>query len=279
MFRFLTTRSFFLNLLVVIAVAVLVLFGSLQLLGWFTKHGQYLSVPSVLKKNTDAAIKELEARGFDVVIQDSVYTDTAARGTVLKQLPDANSTVKVNRTVFLIVNRVTLPLVDMPALEGKSLSYAMELLARNHLKLGDTTFKPDFMQGSVLEQNINGLRTLAGAKVKWGSTVDLVIGGGLSTQQFLVPDLVGKTFSEARLILQQNGLTLAAVIADPGIRDTASAFVYKQNPPRFTEDGVGISIQPGQLVDVWLSAEMKYVKDTLEKVYAPPEIDLPNNNN
>ena len=154
MFKFITTRSFFINLLVVIAVSVFLLFGSLQLLGWFTKHGQYLTVPYVLKKNTEEAIKLLESKGFEVEIQDSLYTDTAALGTVLKQLPDANSTVKVNRTVYLTVNRYTLPLVDVPPLEGKSLAYALELLERSHLKLGDTTFRPDFMQGSVLEQNV-----------------------------------------------------------------------------------------------------------------------------
>ena len=267
------------NLLIVIAVSVFLLFGSLQLLGWFTKHGQYLTVPYVLKKDVQEAVKSLEAKGFEVIIQDSVYTDTAKMGTVLKQLPDANSTVKVNRTVFLIVNRYTLPLVDMPALEGKSMSYAMELLERSHLKLGDTTFRPDFMQGSVLEQNVFGVRTPAGSKVKWGSRVDLVVGGGLSTQQFLVPDLVGKTFSEAKLILEQNMLTLAAVIPDPGITDTSSAFVYKQNPPRFTEDGVAVSIQPGQLVDVWISQQMRYIKDTSTTIYKDKSAENNNNTN
>lgn len=229
------------------------------------------------EKNTEEAIKLLESKGFEVEIQDSLYTDTAALGTVLKQLPDANSTVKVNRTVYLTVNRYTLPLVDVPPLEGKSLAYALELLERSHLKLGDTTFRPDFMQGSVLEQNVGGVRTLPGAKVKWGSRVDLVIGGGLSTKQFLVPDLVGKTFSEAKLILQQNGLTLAAVIPDPGITDTSSAYVYKQNPPRFTEDGVSVTIQPGQLVDVWISQEMRYVSDTtLRKVYSTKDSEEEN---
>lgn len=267
MFKFITTKSFILNLLIMIAVSVFLLFGCLQLLGWFTKHGQYLTVPYVLKMKTEEAVKSLESKGFDVVIQDSLYTDTAKMGIVLKQLPDANSTVKVNRTVYLIVNRVTLPLVEMPDLEGRSLNYAIELIERGHLTLGDTTFRPDFMQGSVLEQNVMGVRTLKGAKIKWGSKVDLVIGGGLSKQEFVVPDLVGMTFSEAKLVLEQNGLFLAAVIPDAGISDSASAFVYKQNPPRYI-DGMPVRIQAGKLVDLWISQEMKYAKDTTEqKVY------------
>ena len=45
--------------------------------------------------------------------------------------------MKVNRTIYLTVNRLTLPLVDMPALEGKTLNFALYILDRSHLKLGD----------------------------------------------------------------------------------------------------------------------------------------------
>ena len=52
-----------------------------------TRHGEYLRVPSVLGKKTDEAVKFLESKGFDVNIVDSVYTDTAHMGIVLKQSP------------------------------------------------------------------------------------------------------------------------------------------------------------------------------------------------
>ena len=118
-----------------------------------------------------------------------LFRSTAARGIVLKQLPDANSTVKINRTVYLTVNRVTPPVIIMPSLEGKSLRFALELLRRSHLTLGDTVFRPDFMKGSVIEQQFAGARILPGAKLKWGSKIDLVIGSGLDDANLLVPDL------------------------------------------------------------------------------------------
>lgn len=108
-----------------------------MMLGRITRHGEYLVVPAVTGKPTAEAVKFLESKGFDVLIQDSVYVDTAQRGVVLKQLPDPNSTVKINRTVFLTVNRQTLPLVDVPDLIGKTLGYAIIILERNHLTLGD----------------------------------------------------------------------------------------------------------------------------------------------
>ena len=207
-------------------------------------------------KKTDDAIKLLEKEGFDVQIQDSVFTDTASRGVVLKQLPDGNATVKINRTVFLTVNRVVPPMIEMPRLEGQSLSFALDMLQRSHLRLGDTIFKPSFELGSVLEQQYNGVRISEKAKLQWGSKITLVIGSGLGGQQIIVPSLLGMTFREVKAYLQESGLSLGAVLPRSNVKDTANAFVYKQNPERFDEEKKPRYIQPGQIMDVWISVEM-----------------------
>ncbi|HSN62453.1 MAG TPA: PASTA domain-containing protein [Ferruginibacter sp.] len=265
MFKFLTNKPFIVNLIVAIVLGLLILFLVLKMLGGITKHGEYLTVPSVTGKKTEEAIKFLESKGFEVQIQDSLYVDTAKMGIVLKQLPDPNSTVKINRIIFLTVNRVTLPLVDMPSLQGKTLSYALEILKRSHLELGDTTFKADFMRGSVLKQTYQGNEITSGTKLPWGSRVDLVIGSGLADLKIMVPDLLGMTLAEAKLVLDQNGLGLAAVIPDAGTKDTLGAFVFKQNPPRFTEDNQAVYIQSGQLMDLWVSPIMKVLKDSTKE--------------
>ena len=262
MFKFITDRPLWVNLLTVILLTVFLIWGFLQLLGVITKHGSYLTVPSVTSKTTAEAVKILEKNGFEVMIQDSVYTDTAKMGIVLKQFPEPNSTVKVNRVVLLTINRSTLPMIDMPALQGKSLGYALEILHRSHLVVGDTTYKPDFMMGSILEQRYNGNAITSGSKIPWGSRVDMVIGGGLSNDQVAVPSLLGLTYGEAKMVLEQNGIMLASTVVDPGISDTTNAFVYKQNPPKFTEDKRPVYIRSGQVMDVWVSKEMKYLSDS-----------------
>ena len=104
-----------------------------------------------------------------MIIQDSVYVDSIPRYTVIKQLPDPDATVKVNRTVFLTINRATTPAINMPKLEGLSFRFAYDMLKRNHLRLGDTIYRPDFMKGSVLEQQYNGSRITAGTKSSMGA--------------------------------------------------------------------------------------------------------------
>lgn len=263
MFKFITGKPLWVNLLVAFLLTIFVLFVTLQLLGIITNHGKYLSVPSVIGKNTQDAIKLLESKGFDVVIKDSVYTDTAKNGIVLKQIPDPNSTVKINRTVMITVNRVTLPLIDMPALEGKSLNFAIEILRRSHLKLGDTIFRPDFMRGSVLEQQYKGKKINSGEKIPWGSYVNLVIGSGLNQDPVLVPNLEGMTYEEAKIILEENGILLGAVVADPDVTDSAAAFIWKQIPPRYDEQKEPVYINPGQIMDLWISVEKKVKSDSI----------------
>ena len=254
------------HLLIILAIAAFLLFGTLALLGIITKHGKYLTVPSVTNKPTAEAVRILESKGFDVVIQDSVFTDTAKMGIVLKQFPEPNSTVKVNRTVMLTVNRVTLPMIDMPALQGKSLGYAMQILTRSHLVLGDTAFKPNFMMGAVLEQNYNGALITSGTKLPWGSRIDLVVGQGLSEEQIAVPSLLGMTYGEAKSILTQDGIMIGAIQLDPDVKDSDNAFIFKQIPPHLTEDKRPVFIRSGQVMDLWLSVTPKVLKDSTETI-------------
>ncbi|UEG48683.1 PASTA domain-containing protein [Ferruginibacter lapsinanis] len=263
MFKFITDKPLWVNFVAAVVLLFTLVFVLLQMLSWITKHGEYLTVPSLVGKDTHQAIELLESKGFDVVIQDSVYTDTVKRGTVIKQLPDGGSTVKVNRSVFLTINRYVPPMIEMPKLEGLSLRFALDLLRRNHLELRDTIYKPDFMMGSVLEQQYNGQRISPGQKLQWGSAITLIIGGGLQDAEILVPDLVGMRFAEAKAALDSTGISIGAIISETDIKDTASAFIYKQNPERFNEEKQPMYIHSGQVMDIWISPVMIYLKDTL----------------
>ena len=264
MFKFITKRPLWVNIITAVGLALLLLFLFLQMLSMITKHGVHLTVPSVVGMKTQEAVKLLVGKGFEVQIQDSVYTDTTSNGIVLRQLPDPNATVKINRTVFLTLNRVVPPMIEMPKLEGQSLRFAIDMLTRNHLKLGDTIYRPHFMQGSVLEQQYNGVRISEKAKIQWGSSITLVIGGGLSDQAMPVPNLLNMTFAEARNILQENGIVIGAVFAE-GVKDSASAFVIKQSPDKLDEDHQPRYIHSGQVMDLWLSTEMISLTDSLNK--------------
>ncbi|MCO5285964.1 MAG: PASTA domain-containing protein [Chitinophagaceae bacterium] len=263
MFKSLLQKSFFINLLAAIALVLLLIFLFFVSLGWLTHHGSYLKVPDIVGMNTDKAVDLLKNQGFEVVITDSSYNDSIPLNTVRRQLPLSDATVKVNRTVFLTVNPVELPMISMPKLEGLSYRFAADILAKNNLVLGDTTHKPDFMKGSVLDQLYKGVSIAPGAKVRWGSRIDLVIGGGVVGEQIPVPYLIGLTVAETKTLLETKGLVLASIISSEPIADTASAYIVRQNPETRDFQGIPLYIQAGQTIDIWISTQPPVV-DSLE---------------
>ncbi|MEO6683621.1 MAG: PASTA domain-containing protein [Ginsengibacter sp.] len=277
MFKFIARQPFFINLLFAILLIALVGFLFFQSLGWLTHHGKHLKVPSVTGLKVEDAYKLLEKEGFEVVITDSAYTEGLPMHTVKKQLPDAEATVKVNRTVFLNINPATLPLVSMPKLEGLSYRFAINKLEKDNLLLGDTTMRADFMKGSVLEQLYNGKRIESGTKLRWGSKIDLVIGAGLQEIWIKVPDLIGSTVDEARRILEEKGIILAAILTAGNITDTAGAFVYKQNPEVLNPDNTPGYIQPGQTMDIWIQIERPVIDTILHENFYQPDGSQPKN--
>lgn len=264
MFKFITHRPLWANILAAIVLTMIIFFIFVFSLKWCTHHNESKSVPSVVGKSVFEAENVLESAGFTVIIQDSVYADTSKPLMVVKQVPEADELVKVNRTVFLTINRAVPPTVEMPQLRGASLRSAQMILKNANLKLGAISYKPAFNTDAVLEVVYNGAPIAPGTKIKMGSTISLVLANGIGMTPIVVPNLVGMTFCEAKRVLSDNNLTLGAVVA-LGISDSCNAFIYRQDPERFDEDRKPQMIRPGQLMNVWLQEEKP----------EPPPVDPP----
>ena len=253
MIKYVTSRPLWFNILVALLIIILLFVTFMLSLNWITKHGDYKKVPAVTGKNINDVMKQIDDAGFELVIQDSVYYDSLPKGIVLKQVPEADEVVKVNRTVYVIINRFIAPDIAMPNLIGFSYRNA-ELSFKNlGLKIGDTTYKPDFAKGSILEMSINGKPLKPGDKIKVGSVIDLVIAGGQGEEDMAVPKLIGMRYAEAKILAEANGLSVMPIAN--GITDIDNAFIYKQEPTPKTPDGAYIRIRQGQMMTVWLQTE------------------------
>lgn len=264
MFKFITAKPLWVNILFAVVLVFILLFASLLSLDYFTRHGKTLTIPAVMNLPYNQAEKILKDQGFDIEIQDSIYSDTAAPLSVLRQFPEAEAVVKSNRTVYLTINRAVAPSVEMPNLEGMSFRTAQMVLKQYGLKVKDTVFRPDFAKNAVLEQQYNDERIKPGTKIAMGSGITLVLGSGLGQQEFNVPDLYSLSYAEALMVLQTAGLSAGVVIPDPDVKDTSNAYVYRQSPERFSYDGTYNRIRPGQQIDLFLSSQ-KPVRDSLQQ--------------
>lgn len=255
MFKFITGKPLWVNILFGLVLIFIILFAALLSLDSFTRHGETLTIPQVTNLPFAQAEQKLKAQGFDIEIQDSVYSDTAKPLSVLRQFPEADAVVKENRTIYLTITRAVPPTIEMPNLENMSFRAAQLVLKQYGLKLKDTVFRPDFAKNSVLEQQYDGQRIKPGTRLEMGSSITLILGSGLGQMEFNVPDLFSLTYNEARMILESTGLNAGAVISDPDVTDTLNAYIYRQSPERFTYDNRLNRIRPGQIIDIWLSKQ------------------------
>lgn len=252
MLKFITGKPLWANILLGIGILLVLFFLFFQSLSWITRHDKTLAVPSVTGRSFEEAKKLLEGQGFDVEIQDTVYNDTAALLSVVKQFPNAETRVKMNRTVYLTINRDAAPDIEMPKLTGQSFRSAQITIQQQKLKLEDTIYTPYFARDLVLEQHYKGQPIKEGTKIPMGSAIVLVLGRGTGTELLEVPDLIGLTLNEARTVLEANGFTSGTTQptgADP------NWFVYRQAPDHFTPNGNINRIRQGQIIDLWVQAE------------------------
>lgn len=277
MFSSITKKPLWVNILVGLGLLFLLLFLFMLSLNWITHHGKILKIPTVTGKSVAEARKQLEAQGFDIVIQDSLYVDTLPPLNVLKQFPEAEAEVKINRTVYLTINRAQAPLLSMPQLVGQSFRSAQILLKQTGLKLGDTSFVPDFAKNSVKKQVYNGQDIVFGTKIPMGSKIDLVISNGIADEDVSVPNLVGMTYGEAKVLMEGMNLEFGVKLFDKDVADSAGAYIYFQNPPRLTEDYHVNRIHPGQLIDIRCGVNKPVVDSTIRPPVPPPANPNPNN--
>lgn len=238
-------KPLWVNILTGMGAVLVVLILFFFSLGWITGNGKTEKVPTVVGLDAAAAQKNLNALGFDVVLQDSIYVDTLAKNSVLRQTPEADEVVKKGRTVYLTINRTLAPQVDMPNLVGFSLKSAETYLKVLGLRMGTISLVPDRNKNVILDQLVDGKPIAPGAKISSGTIVHFLVGDGGAANGFEVPDLVGLTVNMARNKLASMGLLIGLISANGALTDTANAFIIQQSPSPFTGqlDSLGMPLK------------------------------------
>jgi len=259
---FLKSKDFLKNLGLAVAIALIILFATLLWLSIYTRHGQSKSVPDLYGLSIEEAKKTVNGNKMRFEVIDSVYTNVVPRGHVLEQNPPEGAEVKKNRRIMVIINAFKPEMVEMPDLLELSKRQAMALLESSGLELGKLNYKPDLTIDYVLEQLHNGKAVEPGDSIQRGSLIDLVLGKGLSNRRTPIPDLVGLGIESARDRILASSLNIGTFTFDSTIssaEDSASAFVFKQNPV-YSEENM---LQLGSSVYVWFTTDsMKLPRDS-----------------
>ena len=163
-------------------------------------------VPKVIGLDEADAIQILKDEDFRPVISDTSYGVSLPPGKIFLQKPEGGKVVKKGRTIFLFISGGQ-QTVAVPLLKGKSVLDARFALERIGLKLGnidevasdqpkDMIFDQQFAQGTMLRK---------------GQSVGVSVSIGKGFGDIEVPDLIGKSLSEAREVLSKNSLTVGKI--------------------------------------------------------------------
>lgn len=223
------TAFVIINLLAAVIVALLIVCGVFIWLNHHTQHGKEVEVPSVCGMYLEEAKINLQNIGIDVEVIDSTYSQKVPLGTIVEQNPPAGAHVKHGRDIYVVVNSKCLRSVPLPELHDISYRQAEATLRAIGLVVSGIRYEPSEYRDLVLDVQQKGVSVETGTRLEEGSKVTLVVGKGKGTQQVYVPNLTGKTLTQARKILLGSRLVIGAINYDePDAAD--STFIYMQTP-------------------------------------------------
>jgi len=177
--KFLTSRTFFIQAFLAIAIVVVFTFLVIQFLDFRTNHGQEIKVPDLSKMKLEIAEEKLSELDLEVFLLDTVeFNADFPPFTILEQDPKAGSLVKDGRKVYVKLNAGEFTNITIPEFKDKTFRQISATIKSLTLKEGKITYKPHIAKDIVLQIYQNGRRLRAGDKVKKNSTLDFVLGDG-----------------------------------------------------------------------------------------------------
>lgn len=252
--QFLTSRLFFLNLLLAAALIAVIISGTIWGLKIYTHHGITYEVPNLHGLTLNEA-KQAVAKGkLELTIHDSIYQKDLRPGEIIDQVPKAGHRVKEGRVIYLTINSGKPEKVTLPKITDISFRQAQVLLDKCGLIVDSIIYEPSEFNDLVLAAYYDTTNVQEGDILPKGSHLILTVGQSRGNSTSILPDLRGLFYEEAKKALQQARLNPGIILYDQSVTtadDSLNARVWKQMPDsRYTRE-----VHSGSSVDLWLTID------------------------
>jgi beta-lactam-binding protein with PASTA domain len=177
--KFITSKTFFIQLALAIVAIVVIVFITLQWISSSTNQGEFKIVPELTGKSINTAKIELENQDLVMVIQDSAnFNPDYPRFSVIEQDPVAKSKVKENRKIYLTLNPSGYRKVEIPDLIQRTFRQAKPSIEAIGFKVGKKRYVDNIGKDVVLGLEYKGKPLEAGTKLPKTAVIDFVLGNG-----------------------------------------------------------------------------------------------------
>jgi serine/threonine-protein kinase len=206
---------------------------------WYVSAKE-IKVPKVIGLSEAEAKKILEDNDLEPMRGGESYNENYPEGSIAHQKPDPGSVVKVGRRIFLFVSS-GVPTIKAPSLIGKALRDAKLTLERMDLELGETTYvKSEQPRDIIVDQGF-----AVNTPIKSGTHVNVTLSAG-HERGVIIPDLLGKSLSEAEKILADNKLMVGRINYQPSFSLLPNT-VIDQYPSK------GTQVQDSTSIDLFVT--------------------------
>jgi beta-lactam-binding protein with PASTA domain len=177
--KYLTSRVFFGQVLIALAVLAVLGYLFMHWLTFTTDHGHEIAVPNLSKLTEEQVEEKLDELDLDYELLDSVdYRGDYPKFSVVEQDPLPGTKVKEGRKVYIKINASGYSSVRLPDLIEKTYREAIPTLKALGLEEGTITYVPNLGKDMVLEMRYKGRNLKPGERVLKASKIDLVLGDG-----------------------------------------------------------------------------------------------------
>lgn len=144
-----------------------------------------VTVPLVVNKNLNDADALLKEAGLNVGTVDPEFSDSVPKGIIIRQDPDALSSIAPGSRVNLIISEGPEVInVKMPDVVKKSISEARNAITGLDLVVGEVTPQPS---DSIEKDFVIWQSYEPGTELETGTTVDLYISSGPAETPIVIP--------------------------------------------------------------------------------------------
>ncbi len=250
---YLESKVFRRSLIYAITIAFTLFMLLLFFLRIYTHHNRSIIVPDFSDLPVEVASKLIDVRHLRYEIFDSIYVSTSEPGVVIDQHPKPGLQVKKNRKIYLTINASSPEKMVMPDLQGITLREARNKITVAGLRLGRLSYRYSIAKNVVLEQQLNGQVIAPGDTLLKGSSVDLVLGKGLSDEKSMVPNLVGLTVEQAITKAADAFFTINTSIPDETVKENeeVKAIIYRHHPAH----SANVLVPLGTQITVWITTD------------------------
>jgi serine/threonine-protein kinase len=170
-----------------------------------------VNVPNVVGENIDVAKEKYKADKISIVIEDWEFSDEFESGIILRQLTDVGTEIPENDYLYVVVSQGT-DKVEVPDFTLITLDRLNEIYEEEQplaVKIEDV-YSENTPIDVIVRQEPE-----PGDLVAPGTIITAFVSIGPEIKYISVPDLLGKTQTEAEVLLKELGFQRGSVLSSP----------------------------------------------------------------